>query len=103
MSADNESRLQRIYELHGTDRSKWGYRVIAKFRCRIRNANGLLASQLSADLQNGVKVCPIDSNSEEVVTPHPAFNVAGVVAATDFPDECQLCKLKPQSHDFDIR
>lgn len=98
----NNERLQRIYELYGTDRSKWGYRVLAKFKCRIRNATGLLASQLSADLQNGVKTCPTDSISEEVVTPHPAFNVAGVVAATDFPSGCKLCKLKPQSQDFDI-
>ena len=98
----NNERLQRIYERYGSDRSKWGYRVLAIFRCRIGNASGLLASQLSADLQNGVKTCPIKSNSEEVVTPHPAFNVAGVVAATDFPSECTLCKLKPQSQDFDI-
>ena len=94
--------LQRIYKAYGQDETKWDWHVLAKFRCRIRRGEGFLANELKANLELGTQTCPINRKVKTIVTPHPAGNVSGVIAANNFPDKCALCGLTPTSSNFDI-
>lgn len=98
-----KERLQQVYNHYGSDKSRWEWLVNARFRCRAERAEGILATDLKADLALGKRVCPIKGkvcNNQQV--PHPAGNVAGYVLANNFSEKCPLCGFAPISTDFDI-
>ncbi|KKR11570.1 MAG: hypothetical protein UT39_C0005G0005 [Candidatus Woesebacteria bacterium GW2011_GWA1_39_21] len=59
--------------------------------------------EVNSNLALGKIECPLKGNVAGFVkTPHPADNIAGAIAARNFPEKCPICSMRPGWPDFDI-
>ncbi|HLE49287.1 MAG TPA: hypothetical protein VI819_04640 [Patescibacteria group bacterium] len=94
--------LQKIYSIYGKE-SDWGWLVKAVLRCRLAKLSSFKAMELRSDILLGKKKCPMSGiTTDQFLAPHPADNIAGAIAARNFPEKCPLCGQEPGVFDFDI-
>jgi hypothetical protein len=95
--------LDAVYGAYGSDSDKYRFAVLAVRKCSaVRRGCGFRALEAIQRLAQGAK-CPVEGEFFEVMTPHPAPNVSGALAAKECSGKCPLCGMEPDKYDFEVR